>query len=132
MGPSFDLADEARLDVAATELHTVDLKALAAAQKTCPQVASHRQGKHASGLLMKDVELIPGSWVYCEGFQVHGVEFRGGHIQPSFVRQVEGRRVGGQIGRRVGCPKEACAGSTHGVCYEIALSFEVAYVLCPL
>ena len=64
--PAFDLADEARLDVAATELHTVDLQALAEAQKTCPQVASHRQGRHASGLLMSDVELIPGSWVYCD------------------------------------------------------------------
>ena len=64
--------------------------------------------------------------------QVHGLKFRGGHIQPSFVRQVERRRVGGQIGRRVFCPKEAWARPAKGVCYDVAFALKITHILGPL
>ena len=58
--PSFDLTDETR-PIAAIDVQTVDLQALAQAQAACPEVASHRQGKHPVGLIMSDTELQPGT-----------------------------------------------------------------------
>ena len=63
--PTFDLAGETH-PIAAIDVQTVDLKALAQAQASCPEVASHREGKHPTGLIMSDVELMPEVVVYCD------------------------------------------------------------------
>ena len=64
--PSFDLLDETRPIVAAIDTQTVDLQAIAQAQQHCPEVATHRQGKHPTGLVMSDVELQPEVVIYCD------------------------------------------------------------------
>ena len=54
--------------LAAVELafETVDHNALAKAQTTCPDVASHRQGRHPNSLQMADVEFCPNVFLYCD------------------------------------------------------------------
>ena len=61
--PKFEL-HPATVDVIA--LNTVDYTKLAADQSECPDVAEHKAGRHAPGLVMKDFEFIPGVHIYCD------------------------------------------------------------------
>ena len=52
--------------IGAVNLQTLDYQALAAAQAQCPEVARHRAGHQADGLVMADIEFIPGVHLYCD------------------------------------------------------------------
>ena len=45
---------------------TVDHRALATAQETCPDVEAHREGQQPAKIQMKDVEFVPGTHLFCE------------------------------------------------------------------
>ena len=56
------------LDVAATDFafETVDHKKLALDQKSCPKTAATKAGKHAKGLIPKEVKFSPGVTLLCD------------------------------------------------------------------
>ena len=75
LGKAYCLPDSTLYDSAIAALSTdddaygfatIDHKKLAAAQETCPDVASHRKGLQAAGLNFTDVEFSPGVWLYCD------------------------------------------------------------------
>ena len=70
--PDLDNPDEkaATMDqaaaVTAVALQIVDPKILAEAQKECPDVKSHKEGKHIKSLVMREVEFAPGIYLLCD------------------------------------------------------------------
>ena len=52
--------------VTTVALQIVDHAKIAADQQNCEEVKSHRQGQHANGLNMTDVEFSPGIVLYCD------------------------------------------------------------------
>ena len=52
--------------VSAVALETMDPKQLAFDQGQCPEVTAHVQGKHAAGLVIRQVEFIPGTFLICD------------------------------------------------------------------
>ena len=52
--------------LAVTSFNVIDHAKMAKCQAECEDVASHRQGKQAMGLLMSDFEFSPGVVLYCD------------------------------------------------------------------